>query len=306
MFALKVIVLLVVLGLLVWKSFRPLDEKEIKSSYNNFPYAIRKGYLIAAALFLVCSALVWGCVGQVEPGYRGVVVRMGAVTGRVLPEGIYAVVPLIERVEPMSVQVMALPTEASSASKDMQVVNTKMTLNFQLSPDMAASVYQSLRHEAAPRVIEPSIQESIKAATALFDAESLIARRDEVRSRMKELLVNKLQGYGIIVRDVSITNLDFSEAYNNAIESKAIALQNVETAKRNLEKVKMEQQAEIEKAKAQAEALRVQKMNVTQELISLRQIEVHKAWVDKWNGATPTIISGDSGMFLQIPAPASK
>jgi regulator of protease activity HflC (stomatin/prohibitin superfamily) len=244
-------------------------------------------------------------IGLIRTGERGVVLRFGAMTGKVLNEGLYMVAPVIDTVEIMSVQVNAYPAEASAASRDMQEVHTNVTLNYQLDVLKVGEIYRDMRRDYVERVVAPSIQEAVKAATAMYNAEELVGQRESVRMKIKDILTNKLQTqYGICVRDISITNFNFSEKFNEAIERKATAVQDAETAKRNLEKVKMEQQAQIEIAKAQAESLRLQKQNVTTELIKLRQIDAQMKMIEKWDGKFPQVMAGgNTPLMLNLGDP---
>jgi len=119
-----------------------------------------------------------------------------------------------------------------------------------------------------------------------------------VRSQIEASLAERLGKFGIVVNAVSITDFGFSQSFNEAIEAKAAAVQQAAKASRDLERVKMEAQQKIAQARAEAEALRIQKANVTDELIQLRQIEVQKAAIDKWNGQLPTTMTGGNVPFI--------
>lgn len=248
-----------------------------------------------ALLFIVVAALLTASFGQVPAGYRGVVLQFGAPTGQVLGEGFYMVFPpFIRTVELMSVQVHAYETNAEAASRDLQIVKTQVTLNYSLSRDPHALVriYRDLRQEYLDRIIRPAIQEAVKAATARFTAEELITKRPEVRQAIEDVLRTRLDRFGIRIEAMSITDFDFSEAFNAAIEAKVTAQQQALKAARDLERVKLEAQQKIEQAKAEAEALRIQKQNVTPELVELRRIEAQLKAIEKWDGRLPDVVTG--------------
>jgi len=183
------------------------------------------------------------------------------------------VAPLINTVELMSVQVVAYEAIAEAASRDLQDVKTKGTLNYSLDPAQVVEIYRKLRQEYEFRIIKPAIQEAVKAVTARFTAEELITRRPEVRDAIQQNLVQRLDRFGIQAQAMSITDFSFSKAFNEAIEAKVTATQQVLKAERDLQRVRLEAQQQIEQARAQAEALRIQKQNVTPELVVLRRIE---------------------------------
>ena len=120
-----------------------------------------------------------------------------------------------------------------------------------------------LRQDYEARIIKPAIQEAVKAATARFTAEELITRRPEVRDAISKGLEERLVRFGIHAQAMSITDFAFSKSFNEAIEEKVTATQQVLKAERDLQRVRLEAQQQIEQARAQAEALRIQKENVT-------------------------------------------
>lgn len=244
--------------------------------------------LLAAALTLGISA----SFGQVPAGYRGVVLRFGAPTGAIKGEGLYMVTPFISAVELMSVQVVAYEAVAEAASRDLQDVRTKVTLNYSLDPLQVVDIYRRLRQDYEVRIIRPAIQEAVKGATARFTAEELITRRPEVRDSIQKNLTERLDRFGLLAQAMSITDFSFSKSFNEAIEAKVTAQQQVLKAERDLERVRLEAQQQIEQARAQAEALRIQKQNVTPELVELRRIEAQFRAIDKWNGQLPTYVAG--------------
>ena len=253
--------------------------------------------LNAASLFLALVAAVGtlgisASFGQVPAGYRGVVLRFGAPTAAVKGEGLYMVVPFVNTVELMLVQVVSYDAVAEAASRDLQDVKAKVTLNYSLDPRQVVEIYRSLRHEYEFRIIKPAIQEAVKAATARFTAEELITRRPEVRDAIQSNLTQRLDRFGIQTQAMSITDFAFSKSFNDAIEEKVTATQQVLKAERDLQRIRLEAQQQIEVARAQAEALRIQKENVTPALIELRRIEAQFRAIEKWNGQLPTYVAG--------------
>ena len=251
-----------------------------------------KGIISGIILFFAVIILM-SSIGAISAGHRGVVLTFGAVSDRVLGEGLYIVVPFIQSVEVMSVRVEAYEAEAASASRDMQEVSTKVTLNYWLDPIMVGKVYQTLGRDYENRIIKPAIQEAVKASTALYDAEKLITERARVKEKIELHLKERLAVHGLLVDAVSITDFSFSPDFTKAIEAKVTASQLALKAQRDLERIKMEAQQKIEQAKAEAEALRLQKEQVTEALIALRRIEVQRLAIDKWDGHLPSVVAGD-------------
>ena len=263
---------------------------------------VRHGPLVTGIVVVLAFLLLQGGVGTVPAGYTGVVLRFGAVTGRILPSGIYLVTPIAEEVEDMDVQVHAERAKADSASHDLQNVTTEVTLNYALIPDQTGAIYRDLRHEYVSRIIVPTIQEAVKSTTAQYDAEQLITRRPEVRDKIALYLENRLKSHGIRVDQVSLTQFSFSEEFNQAIEAKVTATQKALKAENDLARIKTEAEQRIAQAKGEAEAIRIQAESIAKQG---GENYVQLKWIEKWNGQLPaTLFSGESKSSLLIPIQA--
>jgi len=141
----------------------------------------------------------------------------------------------------------------------------------------------------------------MKAVAARYTAEQLITKRDTVSNTIRDLLAEALKKYGLAVDEVSITDFSFSKEFDRAIESKQTAEQMALKAQRDLDRIRIEAEQKVAAAKAEAEALRVQKQVVSKELIELRQIEVQKIAVEKWNGVLPQV-TGNATPFINLKA----
>jgi len=209
---------------------------------------------IILGVVLIIASLIFGSFTTIPAGYRGVVIRFGAVTGTILDEGLNMKLPFIDSVEKMSVQTQKYEADAISASKDLQDVNTTIALNWHLDPGMADEVYRTLGLDFIERLAAPAIQETVKQVTAKYIAEDLILKRDEVKAAITENLANRLMERGIVTETVSITNFKFSDTFTAAIEAKVAAEQAVLEAKNKLERVKVEAQQREAEAKGEADA----------------------------------------------------
>ena len=221
--------------------------------------------LIVVVIFVV--VLLFKPWVQVDAGERGVVLNFGAVQEQVLNEGMHMRIPVMQKIIPMDVRVQKVHTDASSASSDLQDVTLSVALNYHVIPDRANVVYQTIGTEFKERIIDPAIQEVTKAVCARYTAEELITKRPEVSIAMKEALTEKLISSNIAVDAVSIVTFSFSKVFMDAIEAKQTAEQHALKAKRDLDRIKIEAEQTIVAATAEAEALRLQKMNISPDLI---------------------------------------
>lgn len=252
-----------------------------------------------AVVGLIVLIIAFNSVVVVQAGTRGIVLQLGAVKPLVMSEGLHFIIPFIQQVIPIDVRVGKAQSDQTAASKDLQVVTTTVAVNFHLVPDEVNKLYQNVGLAYDDRIVAPAIGEAVKAVTAQYTAEELISKRSEVSAKVKETLAAKLATYFMSLDEINITEFKFSTEYNNAIEQKQIAEQNALKAKLDLQRIEVEAQQKIEQAKAEAESLRLQKQEVTQELIDLRQIEAQMKAIEKWDGKLPTV-TGGATPFIDI------
>ena len=225
-------------------------------------------------------------------GERGVVLNFGAVSPTVLDEGLHFRIPIMQKIIKLDVKVQKSQTDAEAASKDLQETFSTIALNFHILPEKVNWIYQKLGADFKERIIDPAVQEVVKAVTAKYTAVEVITQREKVRSEIRELLKQRLNVYNIIVDDFSIVNFKFSSQFTQAIENKQTAEQLALKAQRDLDRIKIEAEQKIAQAQAEAEALRLQKENVTTPLVKLRQIEATLKAIEKWDGHLPKVTSG--------------
>ena len=240
---------------------------------------------------IACLIVVAGSTGVVGAGQRGVLLRFGAPTGAVKAEGLYFKMPFAEEVILMSTQLQKYTASTGSSSKDLQLVTTQVTLNYQLNADSVPEIYRTMRQDYENRVIQPYMQEAVKSTTAAFNAEELITQRPRVKNELQNLMTERLAPLGIVVIELSITDFQFSVTFQQSIEAKVKAVQQALEAENALKRVEFEAQQAITRAEAEAKGLELQKAQITEQLLALRRIEVQGRAVEKWNGVMPTVVT---------------
>jgi regulator of protease activity HflC (stomatin/prohibitin superfamily) len=229
---------------------------------------------------------------QVGAGQRGIVLNFGAVEKKVLDEGLHLRIPVMQEIVLMDVKVQKAETDAAAASADLQDVTSRVALNYHIVPDQANIVYQKIGIHFKERIIDPAILEVVKAVTAKYTAEELITKRPAVSEAMRRNLMDRLIVNNIAVDAFSIVTFSFSKVFTEAIESKQTAEQLALKAKRDLDRIKIEAEQKITTARAEAESLRLQRANISPDLIELRKIEANMKAIEKWNGILPQVTGG--------------
>jgi regulator of protease activity HflC (stomatin/prohibitin superfamily) len=237
---------------------------------------------------------------QIGAGERGVVMNFGAVQDTVLDEGLHFRVPIMQSIVAVDVKVQKSESEAAAASSDLQDVSSKVALNYHIMPDKANIVYQTIGIAFKERIIDPAVHEVVKAVTAKYTAEELITKRPAVSDAMKTALTERLLMHNIAVDAFSIVGFSFSKIFMEAIESKQTAEQLALKARRDLDRIKIEAEQKITAARAEAESLRLQRANISADLIELRKIEANLKAIEKWNGILPQVTGAGAVPFIGV------
>lgn len=232
----------------------------------------------------------------VDAGERAIVLQWGSVV-KTTGDGIHFKIPYIQGTEVVDVRTRKAHAPASAASADLQRVETEVALNYHLDPNKVAAIYTKTGLDVESSLIDPRIQEVVKAVSAKYQADKLLQQREAVKSEIESMLKLSLNPYNIIVEAVQITNFKFSEQYDAAIEAKQTAEQNAQKAKNDLDRIKVEAEQKVATARAEAEAIRIQADAIRAqggaEYVQLKAIE-------KWDGKLPTYSGNGAVPFVNI------
>ena len=248
------------------------------------------------AILILLAAIIFRPFTIVKAGERGVVMRFGKVQNKILDEGLHPIVPIVNTVKTLSTRVQKNDVDAAASSKDLQDVKMEVALNWHIDPEKTNLVYQRIgeEEEIIARIINPAVSEIVKAATAQKNAEEIITKRTELKQQIDVELKDRLNDYGILVDDVSLVNIAFSPEFTKAIEAKQIAEQQAKQADYEALKAEKTAQADINRARGQAEAQRLQKLTLTPELLQ-------KEAINKWDGKFPMVMGGEGALpFINI------
>jgi regulator of protease activity HflC (stomatin/prohibitin superfamily) len=255
--------------------------------------------LVIFVFALIVIAII-NPVVMIGPGEKGVVMNWRAVSGVVMNEGWNWRVPIYQTVEIMNVRTVKEESEVMAYSKDTQTVTAKIALNYHLQGDKVNTIFQTVGNNSRVEdvVIDPAVQEDVKAVIAKYTASELLDKRNEISTGIKDLLFARLGEKNVYVEGISIMNFDFSDAYENAVEQKQVAQQDALKAENKLKQVQFEAEQRVAQAKAEAEAIKIQAEAITQQggadYVKLKAIE-------KWKGEVPTtMIPNGSVPFIDL------
>lgn len=263
------------------------------------------------------------CVAIVPTGYTGILTTFGRVEDRTVSSGFNMIAPW-QKVVKMDNRTQKVQIKTSAFSSDIQQVDLIISVNYCIDQNTAQTLYRTVGINYYDNVMFPRIQENTKAVFSQYTAENLIAKRDELSDMVAETTAKDLASYGITIVSISIEDIDFTDAFTNAVEAKQVAAQNKLTAETEQAQKTMEEQAAAERAviAAQAEAdkaiiaanadLEVVKVQAEAALYAgEKEAEMNKRisesltaelikyyWIKQWVGQLPTTVLGEDASYM--------
>ena len=238
--------------------------------------------LSIVGLFLLISLISSFTI--VESGEVGLKVRFGKITNSSISEGINFKIPYIEQILRVNIKVQKAELEVEGSTKDLQLVSTRIAVNYRIDVDQASTLYKTVGSNFEEIVLLPAVKESIKSAIAQYNAEEITTNRTTVSESCLKAIQDKVRKYGIIIEDFNLTDFNFSDEYTKAIEDKQVA-------EMNLEKAKLEAEAKVAAAKGEADANALLEKTLTKEVLT-------EQFIEKWDGKLPQTYSGDDTLGI--------
>ena len=269
-----------------------------------------KGFAIgsfAIGIILSIALIFFSCATRVPAGHTGVVTTFGQVEDYTLDSGLHFTKPW-QKVIKMDNRIQKQTINLSCFSSDIQEVTMVYTINYQINKENAQNIYKTIGTDYYNTVIVPCITESTKIVAAKYSAEDLISERTSLADAIEIELAEKLTVYDIELVSTSIEDMDFSDAFTDAVEAKQVAQQNKLRAETEAEKAKIEAEAAAEvkrieaqaaadakliEAEAEAEANRKIAASLNDDVLTNKLIET-------WNGEMP-MVTGSDGNLINIP-----
>ena len=268
-----------------------------------------KGVLVGIIILIIIGVVATASVKIVDSGHRGVLLHWDAVdlTNPPLEEGLHFVVPFQDDVVNIEVRTLKYASEARSASKDLQTVETTVTVNYHPDKEGVHRLYKNLGLDYENRVIQPAIEETVKQVTANYNAEELITKRPLVKSDIEFSIRERLNQFDVVTEVISITDFEFSALFAGAIESKVEAEQKALKAENDLRRIEVEARqreanaiglanANIAEAKGEAEAIGIINQALAENPNYLEWLKTQA-----WDGKLPLVVGEGGTPFISIP-----
>ena len=279
---------------------------------------MKKGLIILIAAVILVLLVATTCTATVQTGYTGIVTTFGKVEDVTLEAGLHFKSPF-QRIIPMDNREQKSTFNTEAFSSDIQQVQITGSINYAINKKTAMNLFKEVGTDYFNKLVYPRMLEITKGVFSKYTAENLVANRQKLSESIREGLDNELDEYGINVISVSIENLDFTDAFTDAVEAKQVAAQKKLQAEIEQNQMTMEtqQQAERKRINAEAEA-NVAKINADADAYALQvrseaEAEANKKIAESltenlirfneiknWDGKLPTYMSGQGGTTIPV------
>ena len=265
--------------------------------YDNGHTGAQVVCLVLAILCCLSFIIVPFSFHTVDSGEIAVVRNLGKITGT-RDAGTNFDLWVTTSYQKYDTKVQNVDITTAAYSSDAQTMEVTMTLQYQIMPDKVidiATQYGTL--EVLQGRIQSIVIEKTKAVLSSHNAMDIIANRASISPEVEKAIKDAVDAnYYVSITAVVLTNIDFSDAFEKAVEDKMIA----EQAKL---KAEYDNETKIAKAEADAKALMIaaEAEAAANELLtqSLTEQVLESKFYDKWDGKLPQVM-GEGSAILDI------
>lgn len=252
--------------------------------------------IIAIGILFVIFILFCNPIAIVGVGQRGVKVTLGKVSPQSYSEGIHFVTPFISKIHVMNVKTQKLSTPTEVYTKDIQQARISYVVNYNLMPQHVHEMYRQVGMNYVDTILMPAIEGNIKDVIGKWNAQDLVANRASATADILGKLQSQLEKKYINVTSFQIIDINYSEVFERAIESKVTAEQEALKAKNKTVQVEEEAKQKLISAQAEAKSMQIRATALTQ-----NKALVEYEAVQKWDGKLPEYLMGGSIPFINLP-----
>ncbi len=254
------------------------------------------GSVTAVVIFLlIVFLLIFNPIAIVGVGERGVKVTLGKTSPESFGEGVHFVTPFISHMHKMDVKTVKSNIETMAQSKDIQQAKIVYVVNYNLKPEFAPKMYREVGRDYVNVIISPTVEGIVKDVIGKWNAQDIVANREKVASEILSKLRADLGEKYINVSDFQITEIQYSNAFEQAIENKVTAEQDALKAKNVTIQVQEEARQKVIAAEAEAKSMAIRAQALTQ-----NKALVEYEAVKKWDGKLPEYVMGNSVPFINL------
>ncbi len=273
---------------------------------------MKKTLTAICALVILIAIFFLGFTARVPTGYTGILTTFGKVENNTLEAGFHLKSPF-QQVVLMDNREQRNSFQTLAFSSDIQQVSIAGSVNYNIDKATAMTLYKDVGTQYRETLVTPRMMEATKSIFSRHSAEDLVKNRGALSTDIRTMLSKEMNNYGINIVSISIEDIDFTDAFTDAVEAKQVAEQTklrVETEQAQQTSVA---RAEAERAQVTAEAgASVARINADADAYAMQvQAEAEAAAneliaasiteglveyqkVQQWNGSVPQVQTGGS------------
>ena len=279
---------------------------------------LKKGAIIAGIVIVVALIAFVTCTATVETGYTGIVTTFGKVEDVTLEAGLHFKSPF-QQIIAMDNREQKTSFTTEAFSSDIQQVDITGSINYAINKSTAMNLFKEVGTDYFNKLVYPRMLEITKGVFSKYSAENLVANREKLSQDIRDGLFEELKDYGINVISLSIENLDFTDAFTDAVEAKQVAAQRKLQAEIEQAQMTMETQQQAERQRINAEAAaNVAKINADADAYATKvrseaEAEANKKIAESltenlikfneiknWDGKLPTFMAGEGTSTIPV------
>lgn len=256
---------------------------------------LKVGGFIAGLVVLIILLVACNPIAIVNAGERGVKVTLGQVSDESYTEGVHFVMPFVSSMHNMDVKTQKSNIATTVFTKDIQQARLTYVINYNLHADSAHKMYKQVGKNYKDTILIPIVEGTVKNVIGGWNASDLIANRAKATSDILTKLQEQLDDNYINVTDFNITDIDYSDVFEKAIEGKVTAEQEALKAKNQTVQVQELARQKVISAEAEAKSIRIKA-----EALKQNRDLVNLTLAEKWDGKLPQYMMGNSVPFVNL------
>jgi len=257
----------------------------------------KQSLILAVVILFIVFVMFCNPMAIVGVGERGVKVTLGRVSPQSYSEGVHFVTPFISKIKVMNVKTQKVNIATEVYTKDIQQAKISYVINYNLMPQYAHQMYREVGMNYVDNILMPVVEGNIKDVIGRWNAQDLVANRAVATADILVKLQNQLKERYINITSFQIIDINYSEVFEKAIESKVTAEQEALKAKNKTVQVEEEARQKLISAQAEAQSMKIRATALTQ-----NKALVEYEAVQKWDGKLPEYMMGNSIPFINLQA----
>lgn len=303
-----ILAVVAILGFIIPTMFRRgLDPNDTYDKGARKTLGIVRVIIPLIAVIIFGIAMLVGGIRIVDQTEVGIVKTFGRVD-HTITGGLNFVNPITDTVETMDLKVHVREAAFASYTKDAQPLTSTIEYQYEPHAEQAMSIVSQYgSYEIMETKLCAAVEERAKIVMARYGAMTLLENRSTLSAQVQEEVKELEALFPVNFTQVVVKDIDFSDAFEKAVEAKMEAEQNALRAENEKQEAitRAEQEREVARVEAEAAVLTAQgeadALAITREALeNMPDTWIAQQYLEKWNGVLPTYMLGDNGASIML------